>query len=442
MMENNLPNSWVNVPLNEIAKVEWGNTSITKKSYTKKGYPAYSASGQDGYLNSYEWEGEAIVLSAIGARCGKCFFATDKWTAIKNTIVIQSDPKHINHKLLFYYLNDETKWAISGSGQPFITMGSANKLLIPLPPRKEQQRIVTKLDDLMEKIDRSRARLDRIPKILKRFRQSILSAAISGKLTEDWREKKSLPEWKEKRAEDLCYLITKGTTPRNGALYSIGEIPFLKVYNIVEQTVNFNYKPQYVSNEIHNTYLNRSKVFPGDVIMNIVGPPLGKVAIIPNQFKEWNLNQALAIFRPKGEILSKFIYFILSEGSPVLEIEKEFRGTAGQSNISLAQCRNFIFPVPTIEEQNEIIRRVEQLFTFSDKIETRYLKINAQIDKLPQSLFAKTFCGELVAQDPNDEPASVLLERIKSVKVAQIGKSKSLKKYKIANERLSLEAED
>jgi type I restriction enzyme, S subunit len=418
-MENNLPRGWETPNLGEVVNITSGNSSLTKKIYKEDGkYIAFSGSGPDGKVDFFEEEGDAIILSAVGARCGKCFRASGKWTTIANTSIIRSFIDNSNHiDFLFYLLNNENFWPKGGSGQPFVQTGKAQKeTKIPLPPLAEQQRIVAKLDALFEKIESNKKRLDKIPLILKRFRQSVLAAAVSGKLTEDWREKNNLKEWAYERAEETCELITKGTTPKNNGLTTIGEIPFLKVYNIVDQKIDFNYKPQYVSNEIHNNFLKRSRVYPGDVLMNIVGPPLGKVAIVPDTFEEWNINQAIAFFRAKEIVLPEFIYIILCEGSPITEIEKEYRGTAGQSNISLEQCRNFLFPLPEIEEQKEIVRRVKQLFAFADKLEARYNKAKAMLDKVPQSILAKAFRGELVSQNPDDEPASVLLERIKSEK--------------------------
>lgn len=87
-------------------------------------------------------------------------------------------------------------------------------------------------------------------------------------------------------------------------------------------------------------------------------------------------------------------------------------------NISLSQCRNFLFPVPSIEEQTEIVRRVEQLFAFADQLEAKVASAKSRIDHLTQSILAKAFRGELVAQDPNDEPASLLLERIQAQRAA------------------------
>jgi len=88
MKTKQLPTGWKEVELGEVCEIDWGNTSITKKSYVLDGYPTFSASGKDGFLKDYEFEGDAVILSAIGARCGKCFLTEGKWNAIKNTIII------------------------------------------------------------------------------------------------------------------------------------------------------------------------------------------------------------------------------------------------------------------------------------------------------------------------------------------------------------------
>ena len=152
--------------------------------------------------------------------------------------------------------------------------------------------------------------------------------------------------------------------------------------------------------------------------MNIVGPPLAKVAIVPGDFSEWNINQALAIFRPIVCVSSEFLRISLLGSDSLREIINQTRGIVGQSNLSLEQCRNLEILVPTPAEQREIVRRVEALFRIADRIEERYKKAKAHIDKLTQSILAKAFRGELVPQDPNDEPASVLIERIRALKSA------------------------
>lgn len=112
--------------------INWGNTNITKASYVSQGYIAFSASGPDGYLPSYEIDADAIVLSAIGADCGKCFRAFGKWTAIKNTITIIPKFESIDMlNLYFEIFNNKKFWPSTGGAQPFIKQETARKLSIP-----------------------------------------------------------------------------------------------------------------------------------------------------------------------------------------------------------------------------------------------------------------------------------------------------------------------
>jgi type I restriction enzyme S subunit len=259
--------------------------------------------------------------------------------------------------------------------------------------------------------------------ILKRFRQAVLAAATSGELTRAWREENGAPEWTNETASSVCAKVQSGGTPKEGFIEEPG-IPFLKVYNLVNQQIDFEYKPQFVRPEVHLGPLAKSRVLPGDVLMNIVGPPLGKVAIAPDDHDEWNINQAITLFRPSDRIKSQWIYHLLCEGSAIRDIELRTKGSAGQINISLTQCREFIFHVPSLVEQDEILGRVDDLFTLADQVEARLTAARKVVDRLTPALLAKAFRGELVRQDPNDEPASVLLERIRAALQAEAGAGK------------------
>ncbi|TXI41039.1 MAG: type I restriction endonuclease subunit S [Nitrosomonas sp.] len=309
------------------------------------------------------------------------------------------------------FLRDGEQMMSGAVGQQRVPKQYVLNSQLPLAPFNEQKRIADKLDSILARVDACRERLDRIPVILKRFRQAVLAAATSGKLIEEWRGGDS-SNWVNERAANVCTKVQSGGTPKEG--FTFNGIPFLKVYNIVDQKISFENKPQYITSEIHQGSMSKSQVQPGDVLMNIVGPPLGKVAIVPDTHLTWNINQAITLFRPSNRISTGWIYCILCDGKNIAEIIHETRGSAGQTNISLSQCRDFIFPIPPIEEQTEIVRRVEELFAYADRIEARYQAARAQVDKLTPAILAKAFRGELVPQDPNDEPASVLLERIRS----------------------------
>lgn len=121
------------IDLQFLFQINWGNTNITKKSYVNIGYPAFSATGCDGYLENFDFDCDGIVLSAIGAECGKCFIANGRWTAIKNTIVLI--PLFDDYKLLrivFDIINNKYFWKSSGGAQPFISQADARKSKVPL----------------------------------------------------------------------------------------------------------------------------------------------------------------------------------------------------------------------------------------------------------------------------------------------------------------------
>jgi len=175
--------------------------------------------------------------------------------------------------------------------------------------------------------------------------------------------------WGLTRLDDICYSVTSGSTPPKTEFNEDEGVPYLKVYNIKNQEIAFDYKPQYVSAEYNATKLKRSILYPGDVVMNIVGPPLGKVAIIPDSHPEWNCNQAITFFRPIVSSLNTYIYTYLLAGTFLHSIE--LIGTAGQDNISVTKSRSIILPLPPVKEQLRIVSRVNELMAICDSLKLR-----------------------------------------------------------------------
>ncbi|HCH4038081.1 TPA: restriction endonuclease subunit S [Vibrio parahaemolyticus] len=178
--------------------------------------------------------------------------------------------------------------------------------------------------------------------------------------------------WEWCRLDDICFGITSGSTPPKVNFNESEGIPYLKVYNIREQKIDFEYKPQFVDNDCHKTKLARSVLYPGDVVMNIVGPPLGKIAIIPDTYPEWNCNQAITFFRPIVPQLNKYIYTYLTAGSFLDSIE--LIGTAGQDNISVTKSRSILLPTPPLGEQKRIVNKVHELFLLCNSLKMRLRK--------------------------------------------------------------------
>lgn len=220
-----------------------------------------------------------------------------------------------------------------------------------------------------------------------------------------------LPEgWEWCRLGEIAY-IAAGSTPESSSFVDKG-IPYLKVYNLRNQAIDFDYKPQYIKESIHNGILKRSKTEIGDLIMNIVGPPLGKLAIIPTSLPESNFNQAAVLIRPYlyKNIINKYLFYFLSEMSEINSIST--KGSAGQINISLSQSKNMRVPLPPLAEQHRIVEKIEQLFALVDTIETHKEQLKSDVKQAKIQVLNYAIAGKLTHQDPNDEPAEALLKRI------------------------------
>lgn len=367
-------------------------------------------------LDKYLLEPGDIVISRAGSVGFSRLMEKIPCNTVFASYLIRFKPSSaVVPRYLAAYLNSDAYWKGIGAASVGIALANVNAkslaaLPVPLAPLAEQKRIADKLDTVLTRVDAVNTRLARVAPLLKRFRQSVLAAATSGRLTEDWRG--GAMDWTSVPAAEICEKVQSGGTPKAG--FAEAGVPFLKVYNIVDQRVAFDYKPQFVSQAIHESELRKSQVFPNDVLMNIVGPPLGKVAVVPADHSAWNINQAITLFRPSTKITSQWIYILLCEGAPIRDVLARTKGSVGQVNISLSQCRAFEFQVPSVEEQTEIVRRVETLFAFADRLEARLAQAQTAATRLTPALLAKAFRGELVPQDPNDEPAAELLRRLQA----------------------------
>jgi len=324
----------------------------------------------------------------------------------------------------------------------------------PLPPLNEQKRIVEKLEKLLGKVETAQERLDKIPIVLKRFRQSVLAAACSGKLTVDWRLENSAIESGKSvltkiAQERLSSMKKKGKfpnaeseepfqIPENWQFCLLDEIAAIKHHAIKagpfgssltksvyvpsgykiygqEQVIKKDpYFGDYYIDDAKFKELQSCEVQAGDILVSLVGT-IGKTLIVPDDFEKGIINPRLVKFSLHSFIYNRYIEIYLNSTLAQNLLSNESHGGTMEI-LNLGILRKLPIPLPPHEEQKEIVRRVEDLFKFADQIEARYKKARSYTDKLTQSILAKAFRGELVPQDESDEPASVLLERIKAEK--------------------------
>jgi type I restriction enzyme S subunit len=163
----------------------------------------------------------------------------------------------------------------------------------------------------------------------------------------------------------------------------------------------------------------------GDILFSREGT-IGTAVLYNGEFPIC-LGQRMMMFRFANYVSSKYAELYMGSFYFKQLYSPFISGTSAQ-HVNIGDIRPLEFLLPPTEEQKEIVKRVEQLFTFADKLEARYNKAKVMLDKLPQSILAKAFRGELVTQDPNDEPASVLLEKIKQEKEKLKGNKGTKKK--------------
>ncbi|MCS2506699.1 restriction endonuclease subunit S [Phocaeicola vulgatus] len=216
--------------------------------------------------------------------------------------------------------------------------------------------------------------------------------------------------WVWCRLEDIAY-VASGSTPYKTCFVENG-VPYIKMYNLRNQKIDFAYHPQYITEEVHNGKLQRSRTEVGDLIMNIVGPPLGKLAIIPTTLPQANFNQAAVLIRPYKfkEVLVSYLKVYLEEMSEINSIAT--RGSAGQVNISLTQSQNMRIPIPPLNEVRRIIEEVSKYDILIDSLKQNITDIQNLIAYTKSKILDLAIHGKLVLQDPNDEPAIELLKRI------------------------------
>ncbi len=322
-----------------------------------------------------------------------------------------------------------------GTGTTFkeISGSSAKTLPFVLAPLAEQKIIAEKLDTLLAQVDTTKARLEQIPQILKRFRQAVLSMAISGKLTEEWRGNNSIlfSEWINSNIGELAQVATGKTPKRTEITYwENGSIPWLTSSSTGRAYVDS--AEQFIT--LAALKECTLKIFPpGTLLLAMYGE--GKTR---GQVTELNIsatcNQACAaIICNKEKIDLQFLKMRLMEN---YEETRKVAAGGNQPNLNLNKVREIPVLVPPLTEQHEIVRRVEQLFAYADTIEKQVNNALARVNNLTQSILAKAFRGELTAQWRAENPdlisgensATALLEKIQAERAASGSKKASRKK--------------
>ncbi|MEZ8149102.1 restriction endonuclease subunit S [Enterovibrio norvegicus] len=345
--------------------------------------------------------------------------------------------EQVDSTYAFYYLKSIRDLAESlGSGTTFKELSGATAKTIPfrLAPLAEQKVIADKLDELLAQVESTKARLDAIPAILKSFRQSVLAAAVSGKLTEEWRGA-PIDEWRNVNLIDVVEDKPRNGRSPKGVDY---ETPYRNLTLSATTTGEFiANKFKYIELDIDDS--SHLWVKNGDILIQRANTIdyVGVSALYLGEDNQYVYPDLMMKCRPNKKIIGKYLYLaLLSEGA-----RKYFRdnatGTSGNMpKINQKTVSETPLLLPPLKEQAEIVRRVEELFAFADKVEAQVNAAQVRVNNLTQSILAKAFRGELTADwrvaNPDlisgENSAEALLERIKAERKAFAAEKKSGKK--------------
>jgi type I restriction enzyme S subunit len=421
---SSVPPGWTKAPLEALVEIldsarvplnatERENRIEGKPAHTL--FPYYGATGQVGQIDDFLFDEPLILLGEDGVPFfdrlrHKAYLVDGRCWVNNHAHVLRAITAVADRRYITGYLNicDYTG-LVTGSTRLKLTQAAMRSIPVPVAPRAEQTRIADKLDALLARVNACRARLDRVPEILKRFRQSVLAAATSGELTREWRDAQGIArEWTTTTLGDIATVGTGATPSRaNKAFYSDTGTPWITSASTGQPYVSA--AKEYVTDAAIAAH--RLKVHPaGTLLVAMYGEGKTRGQVTELQI-DATINQACAAIRADtNQVTNKFLKLALEANYLTM---RDLAEGGNQPNLNISKIRGLVFSLPSLEEQHEVASRVESLVDMLDGASTRAHAASRIIAQTTPAILAKAFRGELVPQDPNDEPASELLARIR-----------------------------
>lgn len=300
-----------------------------------------------------------------------------------------------------------------GTTRDSLNIGDLREITIPLAPANEQYRIVARIDSLSAKSKRAREHLDHVPRLVKKYKQAFLDAAFRGDLTAKWRATRGGLHPGVVEVREIAEVVT-GATPPSAlkAEYFGGTIAFFKPTDL-----DAGYHVTSPRETLTETGARRLRLVPsGSTLVTCIGATIGKTGFAR---VECCTNQQInALIPDLDRVLPEWLYW----GTVSPSFQRAVLENASATTLPIINKGRFqrlSFSLPTLEEQVELVRLIESAFAWIDRLAAEATSACKLIDHLDQAVLSKAFRGELVPQDPDDEPASVLLERIKAERAGE-----------------------
>lgn len=429
VLENNheLPEGWAETNLENVCSIILGQ-SPPSSTYNSvgEGLPFFQGKADFGklYPETRIWcsKPEKIaekndLLLSVRAPVGSINLSKERCCIGRGLASIRPIIKNMDIEFFIYFFRFvENDLDSIGTGTTFkaISGKQIRELKVKLPPLNEQKRIVEKIENIFSKIESAKQILKNIPLLLNQNQKSILKYAFQN---QNWKH----TQLKNILRQNVSYGILKaGLYDPNGILML--RIKDISVHGILNEKEIFK-----VSKKIEQKY-TRTRLEENDIVLAVMAT-LGRSMIISKKLEGANVNRALAVIKLNNLMLPQFLqFFIKSPYFDNLILDKKL-GTA-QMRINLADLSNFNVPLPSINEQEKTVLAIEEKISFNDNCRKTADFILNELLILQKSVLKQAFEGKLVTQDPNDESAEILLQKIKQEKEQLKQKEKSKKRKK------------
>lgn len=423
-----VPENWVWVRLGEVNK--YMSKSVNPISEPNKTFELYSVPsmadnypeiivGSDiGSSKQSVCKGD-VLLCKINPRINRVWkvsqFTDNELIASSEWIIIRNN--HIDANYLMYcfqskYFREFMLSNVSGVGGSL--MRAQPKYVqtypIPLPPLSEQQRIVERIEELFAKLDEAKERLQEVADSFAVRKAAILHKAFTGELTQQWRRENGVSDesWEEKKGEDFFEYVTSGS--RGWAKYysDKGSI-FVRMGNLNHGTIELDFSDiQYVElpDQVEG---QRSKLQKNDILISITAD-VGMIGLVREDMDAY-INQHVALARPKNDLYAEFLawYFVSDVG--LQQMQNKQRG-ATKIGLGLQDIRSIILKIPTLPEQHEIVRLIDDLLARERSAQQAAEQALASIDLMKKSILARAFRGELGTNKASEASALELLRQV------------------------------
>ncbi len=378
--------------------------------------PYYGATGQVGWIDDYLTNEHLVLLGEDGAPFldllkDKAYIIFGEAWVNNHAHILKSYFGEIGNVFLMHYLNMvDYKDYVKGTTRLKLTQGSMQLMPFPLPPLSEQQRIVERIEELFAKLDEAKERLQEVADSFAVRKAAILHKAFTGELTKQWRRENGVSDesWEEKKGEDFFEYVTSGS--RGWAKYysDKGSI-FVRMGNLNHGTIELDFSDiQYVElpDQVEG---QRSKLQKNDILISITAD-VGMIGLVREDMDAY-INQHVALARPKNDLYAEFLawYFVSDVG--LQQMQNKQRG-ATKIGLGLQDIRSIILKIPTLSEQHEIVRLIDDLLARERAAQQATEQALASIDLMKKSILARAFRGELGTNKASETSALELLKQV------------------------------